>query len=100
MKSFSDGEKAIRCTHPRPREEDQQVLFSFSAGNKSLILRVFVDLFSVYFVFEFTLARSRVAFEETLHDMGPSILPASHPFYKRSYLIFVHFGTLPHYLGQ
>jgi len=26
---------------------------------------------------------SRVAFEETLHDMGPSILPASHPFYKR-----------------
>ena len=85
MKSFSDGEKAVRCPHPRSREEDQQVLFSFSAGNKSLILRVFVDLSSVYFVFGFTLARSRVAFEETLHDLGPSILAASHPYYKRSH---------------
>merc|ERR1712203_643240 len=26
---------------------------------------------------------SRVAFEDLLDDMGPSILPASHPFYKR-----------------
>ena len=36
-------------------------------------------------MFDLDLAQSRMAFEETLHDLGPSILSASHPYYKRSH---------------